>query len=772
MNVSSKKTTINNITLNKYQQNKFKSIKIPLSIDNEDYNYNSHQPTKVSSKFNQNGNSDIDTIYINNLSTITNEIQNNFINENDYLIYCKYLEGKKLGDLFNEDYKHNNITFSSPSDYNDIESIIMEENNINDNAYDVILRINRALSKFNKSSDLDNFSKLSENMLNAEIVEVCHTDSGYDSFVLKDVSGNYMIINSCTNDKSLKDILAISYPLCKYLTGSDDFIQIVFDYLVNNADLTNISQDYFSILESFDSNHNLYQEQVNDNLELIEKYCNKAKSDGVKVDLYGYSLGGGIQETAYAKLIDSNNDIQKYIQSISVYNPFTLCAEEYQDNFIDLLANDKKLCIYSAQQDFVSTFNDSVEALLKKTVYLKADDIEANSVNGIGDVGGLIIGSNSNHGFAPLDKSAFDENGNISDIGEFISINTSIKNATGETDDMKRIAPFNKLTPPTGAISFMHTNHSKYKPNYQDIFNDIFNSSGVQNSLNKIEAKEIKHLINDLVDYFGNNFGQIKYEEISSILSDNIADIISDEVNKTASTKFDDFRTTLKGSIVNKFVPLSLIPKQSVGGVAQVLFDENDLANSIDQILNSKEGKDLVLDMLSCYLNNDIPAYNRQMNRLIEAMIYIFGKSGNMFSQIRNGLFTEQLKSALKSKLQLDEPQIEVNEKTSNTEANTNATIKKLEQIKNTSNTETNTNSTVDQTPITTTTADSVTTTTTTTTTTATPTTPAVTTAGIAPSNMPPLIAYDPLVVEILGYPKGGHYTTTTTVSSTTTVRE
>lgn len=745
MNVSSKKTTINNITLNKYQRNKFKSIKIPLSIDNEDYMYNPNQPSKVSSKFNQNGNSDIDTIYINNLSTITNEIQNNFTNEDDYLIYCKYLEGKKLGDLFNEDYKHNNITISTkPSDYNNnyIESI-MEENNINDNAYDVILRINKALSKFNKSSDLDNFSKLSENMLNAEIVEVCHTDSGYDSFVLKDVSGNYMIINSCTNDKSLKDILAISYPICKYLTGSDDFIQIVFDYLVNNADLTNVSQDYFSILESFDSNHNLYQEQVNDNLEVIEKYCNKAKSDGVKVDLYGYSLGGGIQETAYAKLIDSNNDIQKYIQSISVYNPFTLCAEEYQDNFIDLLANDKKLCIYSAQQDVVSTFNDSVEALLNKTVYLKADDIEANSVNGIGDVGGVIIGSNSNHGFAPLDKSAFDENGNISDVGEFISINTSIKNATGKKDDMKRIAPFNKLTPPTGAISFIHTNHLKYKPDYQDIFNDIFNSKGVQNSLDKIESKEIKQLINNLVDYFGNNFGQIEYEEIASILSDSIADIISDEIYKTGRNTIPD-----------------LILGPAIGSAAQALFDEDDLANSIDQILNSQNGKDLVLDILSCYLNNDIPAYNKQMDRLIEAMIYIFGKSGNMFSQTRNGLFTDPLKSKLKSKLKLDVPELEVDENIPIT-----TTTKPAGTTATTAGTTTTTT--------TTTTATTTSTTTTATTTTAPTTTPAVTTAGIAPSNQPPLIAYDPLVVEILGYPDGGYYTTTTTTArSTTTVRE
>lgn len=712
MNFNSKQTTLKNVNLNTYQQNKLKQTNIKTLYNQEnDLDYSTQY--QVPSKYNHNGNSDLDTIYINELSTITNEIQNSFTNGQDYLIYCKYLEGKTLKEIINSDYKASYLT--DDSDHNQIQKI-MDENNIDGNAFTFIMRIDEALTKFNKSNDLKNFSKLSDDMMNAEFVEICHTDSGYDASVLKDINGNYMIVNSCTNASSLKDILAISYPICRYLTGSDDFIQIIFDYLVNNADLTNVSEEYFSISESFDNNKNLYEEQINDNLKLVEKYCDKAKNDNTKVDLYAYSLGGGTQETTYANLKDNNSDKLQYIQSISVYNPFTLFAQEYKDNYIDLLANDDKLCIYSAEQDYVSTFNDSVGDLLGKTVFLKADDIESNSVNGISDVGGLIIGSNSNHGFAPLDKSAFDKNGNISKTGEFISINTSIANAT------------------LGKKSALE---NKYNPNYQDIFNDIFNSNGVQNSLDKIESKEIKQLINNLVDYFGNNFGQIKYEEISSILSDSIADIISDEIYKTGRNTIPD-----------------LILGPAIGSAAQALFDEDDLANSIDQILNSQNGKDLVLDILSCYLNNDIPAYNKQMDRLIEAMIYIFGKSGNMFSQTRNSLFTDPLKSKLKSKLKLDVPELEVDENI---------------PITTTTKTAGTTATTAGTTTTTTTTATTTATTTTATTTTAPTTTPAVTTTGIAPSNQPPLIAYDPIVVEILGYPKGVSYTTSTTVTTTTT---
>lgn len=708
MNFSSKQTTLNNIALNKYQQSNLNYTNLKTLSDNDNpFNYN--KSYKVSSKYNHNYNSDLDTIYINNLSTITNNIQNEFTDKNYYLIYCKYLEGKTLGEIIDGNYKHNYI---QSSEYNRIQEII-DEYNIDDNSLNAIVQINKVLSNFNSSDNLNNFSKLSEEMLNAEIVEVCKSDSGYDAFVLKDINGNYMIINSCTNDKSLKDILTISYPICKYLTGSDDFIQVVFDYLVSNTDLTNVSQEYFSTLEYFNTNTNLYQEQVNDNLKLIEKYCDKAKNDGVKVDLYGYSLGGGIQETAYAifKNSNSNTNKQQYIQSISVYNPFTLCAQEYQDNLINSLSNDGKLCIYSAEQDYVSTFNDSVEALLNKTVYLKADDIKANSVNGINDVGGLVIGSNSNHGFAPLDQSAFDQYGNINETGEFISINSSIHNATiGESLDSE----------------------NKYKPNYQEIFNDIFNSNGVQNNLNSINSKETKTLINDLVNYFGKNFGQIKYEEITSILSDGISEIIADEVRKTVKKKVFDLDVA--------------------GDIGRRIFDEQAISDSINDILNSKNGKSLVLNILSCYLNGDITAYNRQIDRLVDVMIYLFDKNlDGVSGAINKSLFEDELKKKLKSSLKLDEPKLEDTTITTTTASTTTATTI-------TAGTTTTTTTTTTTAPPSTTTSP---------TTTAPITTTTATTAGTAATTttatMP--IAFDPIVIDILGYPNTGVATTTTTTT-------
>lgn len=674
MNFNSKQTTLKNVNLNTYQQNKLKQTNIKTLYNQEnDLDYSTQY--QVSSKYNHNGNSDLDTIYINELSTITNEIQNNFTNEEDYLIYCKYLEGKTLKEIINSDYKASYLT--DDSDHNQIQKI-MDENNIDGDAFTFIMRIDEALTKFNKSSDLKNFSKLSDDMMNAEFVEICHTDSGYDASVLKDINGNYMIVNSCTNASSLKDILAISYPICRYLTGSDDFIQIVFDYLVNNADLTNVSEEYFSISESFDNNKNLYEEQINDNLKLVEKYCDKAKNDNTKVDLYAYSLGGGSQETTYAYLKDNNSDKLQYIQSISVYNPFTLYAQEYNDNYIDLLANDDKLCIYSAEQDYVSTFNDSVGDLLNKTVFLKADDIESNSVNGITDVGGLIIGSNSNHGFAPLDKSAFDENGNISKTGEFISINASIENATGTQHKIDSISKVYNSTMDSigsdlkGALkntkankAFNHISNSesikdsldnpalkgilndsskflggamdsigtklkkeaeklKYKPNYQDIFNDIFNAKNIQNS---IDNEEIKVILDDLVDYFGKNFGQIKYEEIVSILSDDLTDIVYDEICKEYWDIFAD------------------------------IFDESEFTNSTNKFLNSENGKTLVLEIFSCYLNNDMQACNDQIELFVDSWMDEFHNNLSWWRFLNKSKIESGLRSKFKSKLKQDEPE-------------------------------------------------------------------------------------------------------------------
>lgn len=671
MNLSSKKTTLGNVNLKIYQQSKLKQTNMETLYNQEnDLDYSTQY--QVSSKYNHNGNNDLDTIYINELSTITNEIQNNFTNEEDYLIYCKYLEGKTLKEIVNSNYKANYLTYDN--DHNQIQKI-MKENNIEDNSFDVIKRIDEALTKFNESSDLKNFSKLSNNMMNAEFVEICHTDSGYDASVLKDINGNYMIVNSCTNASSLKDILAISYPICRYLTGSDDFIQIIFDYLVNNADLTNVSEEYFSISESFDNNKNLYEEQINDNLKLVEKYCDKAKNDNTKVDLYAYSLDGGTQETTYASLKDSNSDKLQYIQSISVYNPFTLYAQEYKDNYIDLLANDDKLCIYSAEQDYVSTFNDSVGDLLNKTVFLKADDIESNSVNGISDVGGLIIGSNSNHGFAPLNKSAFDENGNINETGEFISINASIANATGSQSKTSKFSKaYNNIKDSIGSTlkeasenskmqkTFDYISNSesikssldnpaikeiindssnffentvnsvgtelkeeveklkeksKYNPNYQAIFNDIFNSKSIKNS---IEDENLKILLDDLIKYMGRHFGKIEYDEIADIISKNLSNIILDEVYK-----------------VNEF-----------GGKH---FDKNAMYDAIFEELTSKDGKELVLDLFSCYLNNDTEACNKQIDILVEDLIDEFDNNLKFWQIVNKWFIEDKLEAKLKTRL-------------------------------------------------------------------------------------------------------------------------
>ena len=234
-----------------------------------------------------------------------------------------------------------------------------------------------------------------------------------------------------------------------------------------------------------------------------------------------------------------------------------------------------------------------------------------------------------------------------------------------------------------------------------------------------------------ILNYFGKNFGQIKYEEITSILSDGISEIIADEVRKTVKKKVFDLDVA--------------------GDIGRRIFDEQAISDSINDILNSKNGKSLVLNILSCYLNGDITAYNRQIDRLVDVMIYLFDKNlDGVSGAINKSLFEDELKKKLKSSLKLDEPKLEDTTITTTTASTTTATTI-------TAGTTTTTTTTTTAPPSTTTSP----------TTTAPITTTTATTAGTAATTttatMP--IAFDPIVIDILGYPNTGVATTTTTTT-------
>ena len=79
---------------------------------------------------------------------------------------------------------------------------------------------------------------------------------------------------------------------------------------------------------------------------IIEKYAQKAASENTVVNYYGYSLGGGITLTTYAKLLSTNPELMSNVNSVNVYNPYIQFMEGYNDGDLrsdNLISNIKNL---------------------------------------------------------------------------------------------------------------------------------------------------------------------------------------------------------------------------------------------------------------------------------------------------------------------------------------------------------------------------------------------------------------------------------------------
>ena len=161
--------------------------------------------------------SDKDNIYLNKLSDIMTFTKNDLGKEN-YKIYVEYLKGKKLSEICMDDDTLHLIT--------DEEAIktILEKLHIEKDASEVIAEINAVLQNSHFAG-----STLSEEMKNSTIMEIASTGSGYDAFVLKDADGNYVIVNSCTNETSVEDYAAIIYTLFQQISGDEELFSMVFN---------------------------------------------------------------------------------------------------------------------------------------------------------------------------------------------------------------------------------------------------------------------------------------------------------------------------------------------------------------------------------------------------------------------------------------------------------------------------------------------------------------------------------------------------------------
>jgi len=410
--------------------------------------------------------SDKDTIYINDIETLTNEIKNYFYAQNDgkyyYEIYKEYITGKRLSDIISSDGKL--IPIYIPANNGAAPNRAVNNQNIPAHLVSAYTKINEFLAECGK--DFSANVTITSAITNFKIAEIVDTESGYNAVVLQKNDGGYIIASSYTNQAQAEDIAAITF-------ATEGFLYEGIS--LGGAASTAVSGTPASL-----SSNQYYYNQLYDAKNLIVKYAEKAKNEGTSIELNGFSLGGGNILTAYSLTKLENPNLMNYISAVSVYNPYLLyfngfkriaglseermealrsslselvgspaaldqvywssgylqsngCLRDGElkngDFLVDLIKDDSKVTIFRTENDMVSTFNDYLIALENRIISVPASH-EINSIispfgeNNSGilfDVGDILLyGDEEKDRVSEKINSAIDQS--LNNAGNFIDI--------------------------------------------------------------------------------------------------------------------------------------------------------------------------------------------------------------------------------------------------------------------------------------------------------------------------------------------------------------
>lgn len=297
---------------------------------------------------------------------IANYLEDLNLTDHEYKLLLEYLKGKKISDIFDESGKFKTI------ECNNIEIL------------DKVYNIPNA-SKINGPTDTFNFfdtinkkieDKLKDKKLTIDetckdyiIEEIIVDDSGYNAVVFKDDMGNYVISSSPTNANSPEDLNAILYSMVEYVYGDATLAEYLPAAVMDKAGkkIGGTSKD-------------IYESQINSCYDLIKKYAKLADKGGTKLNISGYSLGGGITLTAYGLFQKNEQELLDNVANVSVYNAFLQYmdqkfSEDRYKGCFDAIKNDDKVRIFSAEGDIVSTFNDYIPKLADKIDFIPSPEI-------------------------------------------------------------------------------------------------------------------------------------------------------------------------------------------------------------------------------------------------------------------------------------------------------------------------------------------------------------------------------------------------------------
>ena len=539
---------------------------------------------------------DWDNIFLNKFRNLMVDIQENLgkLDDQYYMIYNEYFYGHALSDMLDNQNKLSEIPAI------DDEFIrICEEHGVDPEA--AWQAINQTIRDYKEENGSE--IAISDAMLDLVLIETVSTENGYDAMVLQMPNGDYIITNCCTDADSANDLIAIAYPMLKCLIGDDSIIGFLFNSVLNKMDVGKILDIFENTDLSMDQVISIYTGQIDDNVALIEKYANEAQKNGDKIHLSGYSLGGGIQEAAYSEIMLNSNyaDVADVIDSVTLYNPFSLYLEIYLNYYVcpkqdilleeaidKIVGEDSNFLIYSAEEDAVSLFNNIVDYLVKNTRFIIARDVQSNSIESFGDLFDFIIGSGGNHGFAYIhdaDNNSFDEFGNISELGKFTPISESVDNGMGLPNDK------------------VWNYTSNYSLNPELLIADVFNLAKLERMVTNLSYRtgyDLRPAYKILKEYILNNVGHYSYESFANTIVDVCMAIVDEMFNHTFGIFSGPikFISNVKGDIREFLYDLlndEAVKKNLIGATEAFLSDNNEaLAEYLDFLLKKVEVKGLV----------------------------------------------------------------------------------------------------------------------------------------------------------------------------------
>ena len=567
--------------------------------------------------------------------------QNEAVNYLD--LYYNYLEGKTLTDAMNEynykEYLRDKLNMTKGATY-DSDYMYKED------------RYNKLLEIFNDSLNSEDY-ELSYDMKKSIITEIVD-ENNYDAMILQLTNGNYAIVNSCTNEKENEDLAAIIGSISN-LTCTDSFSKELFG-LYSSAffDMKTSNTSYYSDAQ----------------ISACEKTIKRYIDEGKNMELYGYSLGGGIMEAAYARiLVEGDPKYTEKIKSVCVYNPFTLIAEQDSTEGVEKLAKDNKLLRYCAEGDVVSIFNHYVEELDNNTLYLNAAPI--NSKDWLEQKHKLCepteLFTKGNHSFSAVNgykNSSFDEYGNVTkgNEGEFVSISNVIHSFV--VDPKKNGFKKGKFSQ---AVFY----------DYDEKYNTMDLEENMKISLpyyGKIMLRTLKFdkkipsefnpMIDEILQSFGDNFGNINYSTFSSVFGKYLADYIYDQTKNVEITngkeEYINVAAELLGAVIGG---VTLGPGGAAGGAflfgmlgcginsvtADTLIDESAFKDAIRKSIIENEAT--IITLTGGIISEDREAIDNSVDILVEDIIDNYSSSLEN-SPIKNSeLVISKLESNLKSKI-------------------------------------------------------------------------------------------------------------------------